>query len=655
MGILDTGTCSLSSHTDAGSIIFTQLVKTLMTSQCILADSSIYPRDVRDPNREYDFIVVGSGSAGAVVASRLSEVPEWDILLVEAGGDPPVASEVPFLLFTMHNTEVDWAYRAVTQKNGCQGVMGKQCHWPRGKMLGGSSSINGMLYVRGNKKDYDGWAALGNEGWSYDEVLKYFKKSESIKTPDKLNSSYHGVDGPMTVSRLGDYPEPEVSSIMAAARELGLENKDINGEEQLGFTILDATIENGQRVSTAKAFLSPAKDRPNLHVLKGALATKIIFDEDKRAVGIEYIKDKETLRVRARKEIVISAGAVNTPQLLMLSGIGPAEHLEEMTIPVISNLQVGHNLQDHLFTFAPSFKFYHPEDKECNPGTKLHKECHSGQTIPYSAILEQFRQLDKTAQYSNPTVQRHAFEYLSSRSGLLSGMGSLAANGFVNTKYADPAGDYPDVQYHFWVSQRGDFGPAIELGIQAVGFNVESMDQIFGPIEDSHVMIMASTLLRPKSIGRIKLRSQDPMEAPIIEPNYLSDHRDINTLVEGIKFAINFTTGTKAIGEGLCACMVIDPLPSCAHETFGSDEYWQCVVRHLSSTVYHPVGTAKMGPSTDPGSVVDDQLRVRGVSSLRVIDASVMPTIASGNTNAPTIMIGEKGADLIKESWSKEM
>ncbi|XP_046386910.1 glucose dehydrogenase [FAD, quinone]-like [Ischnura elegans] len=651
MSILDMGTCSLASHTDAGSAIFTHLVRTLMTTQCLLADTSIYPPDVGDPSKEYDFIVVGAGSAGAVVASRLSEVPDWNVLLIEAGKDPSVASEVPFLFFTTQNTEEDWAYRPVPQEKACLGLFGKQCRWPRGKVLGGSSTLNAMLYVRGNKKDYDGWAALGNEGWGYEEVLKYFKKSQYIETPSKQSSPYHGKDGPLNTVRFGAYPEPEVSSIMAAARELGMENEDTNGEEQLGFTILEGTIKNGQRMNTAKAFLSPAKGRKNLHVLKAALATKIIFDDERRAVGVEYVKDGETLMVRARKEVVLSAGSVNSPQLLMLSGVGPKEHLEELGIPVISDLKVGFNLQDHMFTFNPAIKVYHPDEKECDSEAKTRQWCPSGIKVPFAHVVEAMKKLGPEARYSNPKLMQSAFEYLSSRGGMLSGMGSLAANGFYNTKYADPAGDYPDLQFHFWVVPKGDIGPAVQIGMETIGFNFETMDNVFGALEESHVLIMAPTLIRPKSIGRITLKSKDPKDAPIIEPNYLAEQRDVDTLVEGIKFALNFTTRTKAMGEGLCACAVNDPLPSCAHEGFGSDAYWECVVRYTSSTVYHPVGTAKMGPSSDPDSVVDDKLRVRGVSSLRVIDASVMPNIVSGNTNAPTIMIGEKGADMIREHW----
>ncbi|KAG8222610.1 hypothetical protein J437_LFUL002603 [Ladona fulva] len=646
MDVNNLGTCP-SPSLDIANVIFTQILTALVASQCELSDHLQFPPDRREYQLDYDFVVVGAGSAGSVVANRLSENKDWNVLLLEAGEDPPATAELPYFFHSLQNTEADWAYKTEPQAQACRGIESRRCRWPRGKLLGGSSSINAMLYVRGNQRDFDGWAAAGNDGWSYTDVLPYFKKSENITTPSKQDSPYHGKGGPLTVSRFQGLPEPIASSIMATASELGLVTEDVNGEEQAGFTILDGTVKDGTRMSTAKAFLAPIKNRKNLHVLKKAIATKVLFDSERRAVGLQYMKDGQTYNVTAKNEIILSSGAINTPQLLMLSGIGPADHLQEFGIPVVVNSPVGYNLQDHVFIMAPSVKFY--PDKS-NIDSQLFKTCPSGRK---STVLETYRK-SKERKDSSVLKQPHAkpaLEYLSRRGGIWSGVGALAVNGFVNSKYADPSGYYPDLQMHFWSVDREDYDNALGLG-NMLGFETYVMDHVFGAVEDSDMLIVAPTLLRPQSRGRITLKSKDPTVAPKIEPNYLSVKRDRDILLEGLKFAINFTTGTNALGHELGACLVNDPFPDCKNKTFGTDEYWHCVIKYLSSTVYHPVGTAKMGPKLDPTSVVDPRLRVKGVQSLRVADASIMPDIVSGNTNAASIMIGEKAAALIKADWS---
>ncbi|EDW51050.1 GM12028 [Drosophila sechellia] len=487
----------------------------------MLAAITYYRYDAVDPESrpldqlnlypEYDFIVVGSGSAGAVVANRLSEVRKWKVLLIEAGPDENEISDVPSLAAYLQLSKLDWAYKTEPSTKACLGMQNNRCNWPRGRVLGGSSVLNYMLYVRGNRHDYDHWASLGNPGWDYDHVLRYFKKSEDNRNPYLANNKYHGRGGLLTVQE-SPWHSPLVAAFVEAGTQLGYDNRDINGAKQAGFMIAQGTIRRGSRCSTAKAFLRPIRARKNFHLSMNSHVTRIIIEPGTmRAQAVEFVKHGKVYRIAARREVILSAGAINTPQLMMLSGLGPRKHLEKHGIRVLQDLPVGENMQDH----------------------------ESWTTMPL--------------------------------------------------------------------------------------------------------------LLRPRSRGSVKLRSANPFHYPLINANYFDDPLDAKTLVEGAKIALRVAEAQvfKQFGSRLWC----KPLPNCKQHKFLSDAYLECHVRTISMTIYHPCGTAKMVPAWDPEAVVDPRLRVYVVRGLRVIDGCIMPTISSGNTNAPVIMIAEKGADLIKEDW----
>ncbi|XP_043270267.1 glucose dehydrogenase [FAD, quinone] [Venturia canescens] len=589
----------------------------------LIAGLSYYRYDQLDPesrpiNRypleaEYDFVVIGGGSAGAVVASRLSEIPSWRVLLLEAGPDENEVTDVPSLAAYLQLTKLDWKYKTEATGKSCLGMKGGRCNWPRGKVLGGSSVLNYMLYVRGNRRDYDHWEELGNPGWGYEEALYYFKKSEDNRNPYLRNSPYHSTGGFLTVQE-APWKTPLVVAFVEAGMELGYENRDINGEYQTGFMISQGTIRRGSRCSTAKAFLRPVRLRRNIHTAMNSHVTKIMIDPlSMRAKGVEFYRDGKKQVVWAKKEVILSAGSINSPQLLMLSGIGPGEHLRHIGIPVLKDLPVGNNLQDHVGALGLTFLI----DK------------------PVAIVQDRLQAAPVT------------MHYVANGRGPMTTLGGIEGYAFVNTKFANESIDYPDIQFHVApASIASDGGAQVK---KVLGLTDDLYDTVFKPITNKDAWTIIPLLLRPKSRGTVRLRNSNPFKNPLINANYFSEPRDIATLVEGAKIALKLSQAK--VFEQFGSRLHRTKLPGCRHLQFGSDAYWECHIRHMTMTIYHPVGTAKMGPPTDPEAVVDSSLRVYGVRGLRVIDGSIMPTISSGNTNAPIIMIAEKGADLIKNDW----
>lgn len=522
--------------------------------------------------------------------------------------------QIPLFVFDLQKTEFDWQYYAEKSDKASKSIKNGS-YWPRGKLLGGSSAINLMLYIRGNSKDYDYWEELGNPTWDYKSVLEYFKKSEHL-TDNWFNEItdgyYHGTEGELKVS-----PFRNILSIKTilyeAAFELGyIETMDANAHQTVGFNTALGNIYYGMRCSSATAFLVPAKRRPNFDVIKYAHVTKIELNDEGKADTVKFKIDGKQMIAKAKKEIVLSAGAINTPQILILSGIGPEDHLKTLGIKTIKDLPVGKNLQDHLI-------------------------------VPYVLTFHKSR----CEKQSLEELSDWMYMYAMHRVGPLSSIGATDLIGFINT-LNNTEGQFPDIQMMYASFKKQ--APQLKSFLDKLGYIDEIIESIVDASQDAEVVLCLVTLLNPKSVGKIELRSNNPFEMPKIFANYLDEQEDVDTVLRGIRLKQKFLT-TKNFEMHQVEEVKIN-IPGCSDLESDSDEYWECYIRHMSTTVYHPVGTAKMGPDSDKEAVVDSQLRVKGIKGLRVADASIMPKIISGNTNAPTVMIGEKAADFIKQEWA---
>ena len=528
---------------------------------------------------DFDYVIVGAGSAGCVLAARLSEDPRATVCLLEAGpADKSVLVHCPAGLAVLaKNGALNWAFRTVPQA----GLSGRRGYQPRGKVLGGSSSVNAMIYVRGQPEDYDGWAAEGNEGWGWSDVLPYFKRAEHN---ERGGDDFHGASGPLNVMDLRS-PHRFGPIFVEAAQQAGHTiNTDFNGARQEGVGLYQVTHKNGERVSAAKAYLTPHLGRPNLTVMTGAQTTRIVV-ADGCATGVEVRIDGVTKTIGARREVLLAAGALQSPQLLMLSGIGPAEHLRAHGIDVLHDLPgVGRHLHDHVDVVA---------------------------VLDAPHLSDLFGLSWRGA----INLLKGAVEWQRERKGLLT-TNFAEAGGFMRSS---PDVERPDLQFHFLIGKLADHG----------------RKTVFGHGYSCHVC-----LLRPDSRGSVQLASADPFAAPLIDPNFLAERSDVDRLVRGFKAMRKILAQPALAGHGA------RELATSASAQ--SDDEIERFVRGHADTIYHPVGSCRMG--SGPLDVVDAELCVHGIEGLRVVDASVMPQIVSGNTNAPTIMIAEKAADMIKAS-----
>jgi len=519
---------------------------------------------------EYDYIVVGAGSAGCVMANRLSENSSNRVLLLEAGGPDynPFIHMPAGLAQLANNTKINWTYKTEPQ----EGLNQRQLFWPRGKVLGGSSSINAMIYTRGQHEDYDHWAALGNSGWSFESVLPYFLKAENQQ---RGASDFHATGGPLPVQNL-KYVNPLSHTFLQACTQLGYTlNDDFNGPQQAGVGIYQVTQRNGQRCSTASAYLKPALNRANLNVLTRATAERLVL-ENGRVNGVE-VSHKDQQHRFFGGEIILCGGAINSPQILMLSGIGPADHLQATGIGVNHELAgVGQNLQDHLDI------------------------C----TLVSSSSRKTYDKINQALA---------GIRYLFGKNGPATS-NIAEAGGFVTSSLA--ADDRPDIQFHFVPAMLDDHGRNILPG---------------------RGMTIHACQLRPESRGEIRLNSTDPTRAPAIQPNYLQTGHDLDMMLECARWSkeIFNQDAFSPFRDGF-----IYPEESVQTKAEQID-----FIRRKAETIYHPIGTCKMG--NDPMAVVDSELKVHGLDNLHVVDASIMPTLVSGNTNAPVIMIAERCASTI--------
>ncbi|MDD3762473.1 MAG: choline dehydrogenase [Nevskiales bacterium] len=541
----------------------------------------------------YDYVIVGGGSAGCVLANRLSADGRYRVCLLEAGpaDTDPMIRMPAGVISQMRSDRHNWKFWTVPQAEMGQ----RRLYWPRGRVLGGSSAINAMCYVRGHASDYDHWAALGNPGWSYDEVLPYFRRLEHFEPGadglDDAQARYHGLGGPLHASRLRHH-NPLSEVFLEATRQAGHPaNDDFNGAEQAGMGFYHVAQQGGERCSNARAYLRPAEGRRNLDIITGVRATRVLFDA-RRAVGVRYYAAGTYREVGAQREVILAAGAIGSPQLLLLSGVGPAEELARHAITPVQVLEgVGRNLQDHLDAYV-----------------SMRSRTRLGLSLHPLSLLRSLKAL---------------VLYVFGRRGELTS-NVAEAGGFLKSSPDEPV---PDLQFHFVPLVYAYHGLDLRPLLRHYGYTIMACD------------------LRPHSRGEIRLHNADPLAPPEIDPRHFEDPRDLDKLVTALRKA------REVFAQAAFAPHNAEEMHPGA-EVRSDDDLRQWLRGH-AETLYHPVGTCKMG--SDPLAVVDARLRVHGLEGLRVVDASIMPTLVGGNTNVPTTMIAEKGADMILQDAGHRM
>ncbi|XP_032663978.1 glucose dehydrogenase [FAD, quinone]-like [Odontomachus brunneus] len=589
-----------------GTTPFMTLIQNVMSSRCDIADPCrrMGSDEVPSENEWFDFVVVGAGVAGSIIAKRLSDNSWRKVLLIEAGPEEPTMTAIPGFAFNAVNTSLDWNFKTEPTSphpTACLETDGV-CTWPRGKMIAGTGGFHGMMYFRGHPEIYNHWWRIGNPGWSYDEIIHYFERMENPIDPMILSDKHRSVKerGPMSIQYYPHKPK-FADELLNAAGELGYKTSVLKEYSQTGFMIAPMTIENGMRSTTSRAYLRSAHSRRNLRVLTNAQVTKIHISQwEKKARGVELVdKNGRKRMIKCDKEVILTAGAIGSPHILLNSGIGPEKDLTRLGIRVYQDLPVGKNLHNHVSVAVPM----------------------SINDVPYETI---------TMEAVN--------EYLEKKTGPLASTGITQVTAFLESSYA--TNGVPDIQVFF----DGFSSTCPKTGLPNECLNGKTTNC---PTRRS--IVARPTVVYAESRGDMKLRSSDPMDPPLIYPDYFTNEKDLTVLLEGIKKVTKLVDTPTMKKWNLRLEQLRSPL--CKDYHFGTDAFWMCQIRAETGPENHQSGTCKMGPSTDPLAVVDSELRVHGISNIRVADASIFPIVPNSNPIAAIMMVAEKAADMINNSW----